>query len=115
MGGRHLLWPRLLLVSVPGQQAEDLGGQYRVPGAGPCVALQQPWRRADEEREEEPVGLGEIEGTLERAPGVLVAERVPGDRLQHVRLHPTVLPDNRSRTLQDRGDRGDRGARVVLG
>jgi hypothetical protein len=67
------------------------------------------------EGQQQTIGLGQVQRALQSAVGgVLVAQRILGDRPQHVRLRPPVLPDNRSRALQDRGNRGDRGARVVL-
>ena len=48
-----------------------------------------------------------------RAPGRRrrrrVAERIPGDRLQHVRPGPPRSQDPPARAAQDRGERGERG------
>jgi hypothetical protein len=60
------------------KQGEDLRDHGRVPAAVPGVALQQSRRGVEEQREQHMVGLGEIEGALDRAPGGrYVAERVP--------------------------------------
>ena len=78
-------------------------------GALPGVALEQPRRRVQQEREDRAVGLGEIEGALQGAPGGgLVAERVAGDRLQQEGL-PPPRPDGPrpgSRAVQDGRERG---------
>ena len=67
-------------------------------------------------RQEDAVGLGDIEGTLERAPGGgPVAECVPRDRLQHESANQPVRPGHGSGAVQDRRQRGGRRARVVLG
>ena len=85
-------------------------------GAVPGVALQQPRRTVDEEREEHAIGLGDIEGTLERAPGGgPVAECVPDDRLQHENVNQPVRPGHGGGAVQNRRQRGGRRARVVLG
>jgi hypothetical protein len=59
-----------------------------VRGAVPGVALEQSRCRVGEEGQEYVVGLGDIEGPFQGAPGgSRVPERVPCDRLQQERLH----------------------------
>ena len=71
-----------------GQQAADLGDQGGVRGAVPGLALEQRRAGVQQERQERAVGLGEIERALQGAVGGAgVAERVPGDRRQQVRLN----------------------------
>ena len=54
----------------------------------PALAIEQFGRGIDQEREEQALGLGEVEGPLEGTPGgARVAERVAGDRLEQERLH----------------------------
>jgi len=66
-----------------GQQVEDLRDQRRVRGATPPVPLQQPGGWVEEERDEQALGLGEIERALQRGLGLIgVAERIAGDRFQ---------------------------------
>ena len=88
-----------------------------VRGAQPAVALEQARGAVEQEREEQALGLGEIEGTLEGAPGgARVAERVAGDRLEQERLNvPEVGVRQGNRAVNDRGELGRRRGRIALG
>src|SRR6185437_7065139 len=89
--------------AVPGQQVQDLGDQRGVRGALPGLALEQAWRRVQQEPQQRAVGLGPVERALEGVPGRgRVAERVAGDRLQKERLSQPDRPDYGGRAVQDR-------------
>jgi hypothetical protein len=102
--------------SMPGQHAVDLGDQGGVGGAVPGPALEQARCGNQQEGQHQTVRLGQVQRALQgTVGGVELAERIPGNRLQHVRQRQPVWPDKRSRARHDRGERGGRGARVVEG
>ena len=86
-------------------------------GAVPGLALQQARSGIQQERGQVAAALGQVQGALEGGVGGIgVAERVPGERLQHVGPGPPESPVVlRIGALLDRGERGERGLRVVLG
>ncbi len=74
------------------------------------------WGREDQERQQHPLGLREVQCQLERAPDrARVAERVACGCLEQQRLDHPALPDDRERArIDDRGERGDRVLRSTL-
>src|SRR6476646_11198088 len=85
-------------------------------GALPGVALKQLRHWVQQEREEQAIGLGEIERSLEGVSGRLpLAERVPGARLQQQSRDLPYLMGSRGRAVQNGRERGGRRSRVVLG
>ena len=62
-------------------------------GALPGMAFEQLRPQVELEREHQPIGLGEVERPLERAPGGLsLTKRVPGARLnQKGRYQPDLM------------------------
>ena len=83
----------------------------------PAVALEQPRRGVKQEREQQALGLGEIEGALEGTPdSARVPERVAGDRLKQPSLnYPETSVHQRSGAIDDRRERHRRCLRIVLG
>jgi hypothetical protein len=74
-----------------------------VGGTVPGVALEQAWRRVQQEGQQQTVRLGQVQRALQSTVGGTgVAERIPGNRLQHVRQRAPVWPEKRSRAVQDR-------------
>jgi hypothetical protein len=66
-----------------GQQGEDLGDQPGAGGPALGMTLQQTRRSVQQEQGESAVRLGQAEPAFEGpAGGALLAERVPGNRLQ---------------------------------
>jgi hypothetical protein len=87
-----------------------------VGGALPGVAFKQLRYWVQQERQEQPIRLGEIEPPLEGASGRLpLTERVPGARLQQKSRDQPHLLRSRSQTVEDGRERGGRRSRVVLG
>ena len=85
-------------------------------GALPGVALVQTRRGMHQEPHERPVGFGQIERALKGAAGRgLVAERVPGDRLQQESLNQPGPPAHSDGAVHDRRARPGRRVRVVPG
>src|SRR5438445_13881709 len=80
------------------------------------MALEQRGRWVIQEREQQALGLGEVQRPLEGAPGAgRVAERVAGDRLEQERLDlPEMSVLQRSRAVDDGREHGRRRLRVLL-
>jgi hypothetical protein len=71
----------------------DLGDQGGMGGAVLGVAVEQARRGMQQERQQQAVGFGQVQRAFQSAVGGAgVAERIPGDRLQQVRLGQLVLP-----------------------
>lgn len=84
-------------------------------GGMPVMPLKQPRCGMDQERDEHPVGLGDIKRPLKGTPGGgSVPERVARDRLeQGGRHHPHGMgPDG---AAQHGREHGRRAQRIVLG
>ncbi len=81
-------------------------------GALPGLAFKQLRHRVQQEREEQAIGLGEIEGASGRLP---LTERIPGARLQQESRDQPYLMRSRGRAVEDGRERGGRRSRVVLG
>ena len=80
------------------------------------MALDKAWRGVQQEQRERAVGLGEAERAFQGpVGGALVAERVPGDRLQQESVSQPNPWEYRGSAVKDRRERGDRRVRVVLG
>jgi hypothetical protein len=89
-------------------------GAWRDSLAG--LALEQARRGVQQEPQERPFGLGQIERALQgTSRGGLVAERVPGDRVQKERLNQPRPPAHPGRAVQNRRERHGRPVRIVLG
>ena len=85
-------------------------------GALPGMVFKQLRQRVQQEREEQAIGLGEVEPSLEGASGSFpLTERVPGARLQQESRDQPHLMGSRGRAVEDGRERGGRRSRVVLG
>src|SRR4051812_14004004 len=98
------------------QSVEDLGDEGGVRRVVPGMALEKLGYRIDEERVEDAVGLGEIQGALEGAlGGPWFAERFARDRLQQEGVRqPEIAVRHGSGAVQYRRERDGRGRRVAL-
>jgi hypothetical protein len=115
--GQLLCWARGRRRWRPAAQGvDDLPDQRGVRGALPGMAFQQLGRRVQQEREEQPVGLGEVERSLEGASGRLsLTARVLSARLQQEGRDQPSLMGSSSRPVEQGRERGGRRSRVVLG
>jgi hypothetical protein len=80
------------------------------------MALDQARRGVQQEQREGPVGLDEVERAFQGPiGGLLVTERVPGNRLQQEGVSQPDPREYERGATKDRRERGDRRVRVVLG